>query len=107
MSERTAPLIRRSTRTRNKRDHGDIDVAFQLFSCGLVWDGNVTSKESRDHLIRNGYAVRYEGMSTLTGKGIVAFITSPTIWKSTLGRWRRWKRNPLIANADRIKRAMK
>ena len=99
-------FIRKEPRARNGMNNGDIDVAFQLFSCGMVWDGNVCSKDSRDHLVSEGYAVRHSGMQAMTGKGVMAFLTSPTIWRSAFGRWRNWKRNPLVADNARIKRAM-
>jgi hypothetical protein len=99
-------FIRKEPRASNGVNNGDLDVAFQLFSCGMVWDGNLSSKTSRDHLVSEGYAVRYNGMQALTGKGIVAFLTSPAIWASAWRRWRLWKDNPLVAAPDRIKRAM-
>lgn len=88
-------------------DSGDLDVAFQLFSCGMVWDGNLSSKDSRDHLVRNGYAVRHEGMQALTGKGVIAFLLHPIVWRSVVRRWRLWNRNPLLADASRIRSAMR
>lgn len=99
-------FIRKEPRARNGMNNGDLDVALQLFSCGMVWDGNLVSKESRDHFVREGYAVRHGGMQALTGKGVVAFLTSPSVWRSVVARWRRWGRNPLVADAARIQRAM-
>lgn len=54
-------LIRKCKLAQTGWNNGDLDVAFQLFSCGMVWDGNLTSKDSRDHLVREGYAVRAGG----------------------------------------------
>lgn len=99
-------LIRRCKHSRDGWNSADIDVAFQLFSCGMVWDGNLAAKEGRDHLVREGYAVRHEGMQALTGRGCIAFLTHPVIWRSAWRRWRLWKRNPLTADRDRVKRAM-
>jgi hypothetical protein len=99
-------MIRRCAETRCGWDHGDLDIAFQMFSCGMVWDGNLTSKESRDHFVRNGYAVRHDGMQSLTGKGTVAFLCTPRVWRSAWSRWRGWERNPLVADAARVRRAM-
>ena len=85
---------------------GDLDVAFQLFSCGMVWDGNLSSKDGRDHLVSKGYAVRHEGVTAMTGKGTVAFVTSIPVALSAWRRWRRWKKNPLVATPETVKRAM-
>jgi len=89
-------LIRRCKQSRSSWNNGDIDVAIQLFRDGMVWDGNLASKESRDHLVREGYAVRMAGFQALTGKGTVAFLLSPAIWRVVFVKWRRWRRNPLI-----------
>lgn len=99
-------IYRRSPKARNGYDNGDIDVAWQLFSCGMVWDGNLVSKSSRDYLVEQGYAVRHGGMQAMTGKGVAAFLLHHRTWISAWLRWRNWKRNPFIADADRIKRAM-
>ncbi len=99
-------MIRREPRAKNGWDNGDIDVAFQLFSCGMVWDGNLTSKQSRDHFVRNGYAVSHGGMQSLTGRGILHFLTTPAVWRSVWHRRWNWGRNPLVADEARIKRAM-
>lgn len=99
-------LIRKCSKSSNGWDNGDLDVAFQLFSCGLVWDGALVSKESRDHLVSTGYAVRYQGVQALTGKGTVAFLMSRAVWASAFRRWRNWKRNPLVASPDRVRRAL-
>ena len=99
-------MIRKESNSSNSYNNGDIDVAFQLFSCGMVWDGNLTSKDSRDYFVENGYAVRHDGMQSLTGKGALAFLMSPVIWKSAFNRYKNWHRNPFIADEARIKRAM-
>lgn len=78
-------------------DSATLDVAFQLFQHGMVWDGDLASKSARDYLVQNGYAVRAEGYQALTGKGKVAFLTSPVVWRSAFRRWRHWKRNPFVA----------
>lgn len=83
-----------------------MDVAFQLFSCGMVWDGNLSSKDGRSHLVAGGHAVRHQGMTAMTGKGTVHFLTTPAVWISAFRMWRLWKRNPLIADQDRVRRAM-
>lgn len=101
------PFIRNNPKARNGKNNGDIDVAFQLFSCGMVWDGNLSSKDGRDHLVREGYAVKHNGMQALTGKGAMAFVLSPTIWWAAYRRWRLWKRNPLVATPNRVKEAMR
>lgn len=99
-------MIRKCSRSSTGYDSGDMDVAFQLFSCGMVWDGNLSSKSGRDHLVANGYAVRHGGMQALTGKGVVAFLTTPAVWLSALRRARNWRRNPFVADADRVAKAM-
>lgn len=104
---RHVPMIRRSSRSQNGWNNGDLDVAFQLFSCGMVADGNLTSKESRTHLTACGYAVRYDGMQALTGKGVVAFLTTPAVWRSAWRRWRLWGRNPFVATPEQVHGAMR
>jgi len=99
-------MIRRCDRSQTGWNNADIDVAFQLFSCGMVWDGNLASKSSRDHFVTHGYAVRHNGMQSLTGRGVLHFLTTPAVWWSAFCRWRNWSRNPLVADAARIKRAM-
>ncbi len=99
-------MIRKEPRASDGWSGADGDVAFQLFSCGMVWDGNLSSKSSRDHFVAEGYAVRHEGMQCLTGKGIIHFLTTPHIWVSAWNRYRRWKSNPFIADAAKVKRAM-
>ena len=99
-------MIRREQRASNGWNNGDIDVAIQLFRSGMVWDGNLVSKESRSHFVANGYAVRHEGMQALTGKGILAMLCSYAVWRSVYLRVRRYRRNPLVTDAAGIKRAM-
>jgi hypothetical protein len=98
-------LIRRCQHSQTGWNSGDLDVAFQLFSCGMVWDGNLTSKSSRDHLVACGYAVRHQGMQAMTGKGVIAFLKSPAVYRSALRRWRSG-RNPFTADRARIEQAM-
>lgn len=99
-------MIRRCRHSQTGWNAGDLDVAFQLFESGMVWDGNLSSKSSRDHLVQNGYAVRHEGMQALTGKGTIAFLTTPAVWMAAFRQWRLWRRNPFIADEARIRRAM-
>lgn len=99
-------MIRRCKNSQTGWNSGDLDVAIQLFSCGMVWDGNLCSKAGRDHLVANGFAVRHQGMQALTGKGTIAFLTTPAIWASVFRQWRLWGRNPLTADAARIRSAM-
>jgi hypothetical protein len=101
-----APIFRKCKYSQTGRNAGDVDVAFQLFSCGMVWDGNLSSKDGKMHLVRNGFAVCHDGMTALTGKGIMACLASFHFWRSAFRRWRLWKRNPLIADEARIKRSM-
>lgn len=82
------------------------DVAFQLFSCGIVWDGNLASKQGRDYLVEHGYAVRRNGFQSLTGKGTVAFLLHPWTYRSAFLLWREWKRNPFIASKEQVERAV-
>ena len=100
-------FIRRCKHSQTGWNSGDLDVAFQLFSCGLVWDGNLCSKESRAYLVQSGYAVRHEGVTSLTGKGTVAFLLSPAVWRSAIRRWYRCRRNPFVASPDVVRRALR
>ena len=99
-------IYRRSKLSRNGWNSGDIDVAFQLFRCGMVWDGNLTSKASRDWLVEQNFAVRHDGMQSLTGRGVLRFMSHHRTWISAFRRWRRWKRSPFVADGDSIRRAM-
>jgi hypothetical protein len=96
-----------SDRAKMFRSNGDVDVAAQLFYCGMVWDGNLASKSSRDHFVRHGYAVKAEGYQSLTGLGVIGCFTSPRFLWGMFKRWRSWKRNPFIASKDQIKRALR
>lgn len=100
------PLIRREPRASNGWNNGDLDVAYQLLTCGMVWDGNLVSKDSRNHLVANGYAVRHDGMQSLTGRGVVAFLTHRAAWAMLWRRWWRYGGNPLVASEATVKRAM-
>jgi hypothetical protein len=99
-------IIRKEPRSSCGWNNGDLDVAYQLFTCGMVWDGNLCSKSSRDHLVAEGYAVRHGGMQAMTGKGVVAYLTHPRVWRYLFRRWRTAEGNPLIASPERIKNAM-
>lgn len=99
-------MIRRCERASNGWNNGDLDVAFQLFSCGMVWDGNLASKSSLGYFVLHGFAIRHGGMQSLTGKGIAHFLSTPAVWISAFRRWRLWGHNPLLADKARIHRAM-
>lgn len=99
-------IYRREPKSQSGWDSGDVDVAFQLFSNGMVWDGNLSSKSGRDHLVSHGYAVRHQGMQAMTGRGALAFLLHPHTWVSAFRYRRLWHRNPLVSDAERIKRAM-
>lgn len=62
------PIIRREPKASNGWNGGDIDTARQMRD-KAVWDGDLCSKTSRDHLVRNGYAFRSDGYQTLTEQG--------------------------------------
>lgn len=98
-------MIRRCEHSKSGWNSGDLDVAFQLFRCGMVWDGNLASKASRNHLVEHGFAVRREGFQALTGRGVVHFLTSRAVWASAWQRWRTWERNPFVASEAEIRRA--
>ncbi len=100
-------MIRRCKHSPDGWNHGDLDTAFQLFSCGMVWDGNVGRKASRAHLVRHGYAVRTDGMTALTGKGAIAFLLTPRVWLAAYRRRRLFRSNPFVASTDTIDRAMR
>jgi hypothetical protein len=102
-------IIREEPQASNGWNNGDLDVCKQLFSCGMVWDGNLVSKDSRDHLVRNGFAVRHDGMQSLTGKGTYAYLEF--MIKYNLKWWTiddlmKHIKNELIASPETIKRAM-
>jgi hypothetical protein len=99
-------LIRKCDKSRNGRNNGDLDVAFQLFTYGMVRDGNLASKSSRDHFVRSGYAVRHDGVQALTGKGTIAFMISFAVWRSAFNIWRRHHKNPFAVSSERARRAL-
>ena len=65
------PIIRREPKASNGWNGGDIDTARQMRD-KAVWDGDLCSKSSRDHLVKNGYAFRSDGFQMLTPAGIAA-----------------------------------
>lgn len=69
----TKPIIRREPKASNGWNGGDIDTARQLLD-KAVWDGDLCSKSSRDHLVSNGYAFRSDGFQMLTEKGKQALL---------------------------------
>jgi len=96
-------MIRKCKRSSDGWNSADMDVAFQLFKRGMVWDGDLCSKQARDHLVSGGYAVRgSSGMQALTGRGIVAFLTTPAVWISAWRRWRYRGVNPFVAAAKSV-----
>lgn len=99
-------LIRKCKHSQNGWNNGDLDVAFQLWRCAMVWDGNLTSKASRDHFVREGYVIRIVGQQALTGKGKMAFLFSRAVWRSAWQRWRLSKRNPFVGTPDEVQNAI-
>lgn len=99
-------IYRKCNHSKSGYNSGDADVAFQLFRCGMVWDGNLVSKDSRTYLVRNGYAVRREGFQALTSKGIVAFLLHRHTWARLFRMWRSGRRDLLIADEGEITRAL-
>ncbi len=82
--------IRKEPRSSSGWNNGDIDELVQMFKAAMTWDGNHCSKESRDHLIKHGYAYRSLGLTALTGKGKIAALfcwPMPRVW---FRKWRRW-----------------
>ncbi len=89
-----ARAIRKCKRSSNGWDGGDIDELVQMFQAAMTWDGNHSSKDSRDRLIYHGYAYRVEGLTALTGKGKIAALfcwPMPRVWFKV---WRRTGRTP-------------
>lgn len=81
--------VRKSKHASDGYNGGDIDELVQMFKAAMTWDGNHCSKESRDHLIANGFAYRVEGQTALTGKGKIAALLCwpmPRVW---FKKWRR------------------
>lgn len=70
-----------------RADSGDLDTAFQLFDRGLVWDGDLVSKESRNQFCWNGYVVHAKGYQAMTAKGTIAYLTTPAVWVYLIKRW--------------------
>jgi hypothetical protein len=85
---------------------GELDVAISLFLHGMVWDGNVASKDDRDRLVAAGYAVRHEGMQALTGAGTVALLLTPAFWRWAFRRTRCLNQNPFVATREQNRKAM-
>lgn len=84
--------IRKKPTASNGYNNGDIDELVQMFRAAMTWDGNHTSKSSRDWLIEQGYAYRHDGLTALTGKGKIAALfcwPMPKVWFSL------WRRNQL------------
>lgn len=80
---KTERAVRRCPHSSDGWNSGDKDELYQMFTAALTWDGNHASKESRDHLIANGYAYRVDGLTALTGKGKLAALFSwpmPRFW---------------------------
>ncbi len=85
-------IVRRSSKSSDGWNGGDIDTTLALFQTAIVWDGDIPSKTSRDHLVAAGYAGRHDGVQALTGKGKLAALFQwpmPRVW------WRRWRRGRL------------
>ena len=88
-------IIRRSPKSSTGWNGGDIDTVVGLFKSGLVWDGDLPSKTSRDHLVASGFAGRHDGVQALTGKGKLAGLLQwpmPRVW------WRLWRRGLLASS---------
>ena len=81
-----APIYRKEPKSSSGYNRGDIDTVFCLFRYGLVGDGFLPSTSSRDHLVEQGYAVRYQDVQALTGKGVVALIRQPRTYITILKR---------------------
>ena len=44
------------------------------FRFGPVWDGNLISKEARNHLVKSGFVTRCQGFQMLTEKGVEILV---------------------------------
>jgi len=66
-------IIRPEPKASNGWNGGDIDTARQMRD-SAVWDGDLCSKSSRDHFVKNGYAFRSDGFQILTDEGRRALI---------------------------------
>lgn len=92
--------VRKCSKSSDGWNSGDKDTLAVLFQYALVWDGSIPSKESRDYLIENGYAFRFDGLTALTGKGKLAALICwpmPAYW---LAVRRRWPKQPLFHRID-------
>jgi hypothetical protein len=68
------PMVRRDEAAPGGWSVADVETAIQLFACGMVMDGALVSRGSRDHMQAWGYVVRAGGFNALTGKGTLAFL---------------------------------
>lgn len=98
-------IIRRTKNASNGLNGGDLDTAFYMFRCGMIYDGNLPSKDSRNYFREQGYAVSYDGMTCLTGRGVVALLTNRHALWYAWRVWRRERRNPFFATARELSRA--
>lgn len=98
-------IIRPSDRSKSGYNNGDLDTAFAVLRCGQVYDGSLPSKDSRNHFVKNGYAVCYDGYTSLTGKGVWSLLTSWAGLVYAYRDWRRHKRNPFIASVPEQRNA--
>jgi len=48
-----------------------VEAILQLWRTGVVWDGNLVSKQGRDELVKQGLADRINGFNFLTKEGIL------------------------------------
>ena len=95
-------MIRLCERSKSGYNNGDLETAFVILRCGQVADGFLPSKDSRNHFTANDYAVYYDGYTSLTGKGVWAFLTSWAGLSLLYRHWRRYKSNPFIASPREI-----
>ena len=99
-------LIRKNPKSGNGWNNADIDTLFCLWNRGhvrgRVWDGDIPSKESRDHLVNGGYVARGDGHQWLTAKGRKAFLTSPLIEESAALRHVLLGYSPFVRNKRHI-----
>lgn len=54
-----------------------IDVLGQLYVSGPTWDGNVSSKDGRNELVRVGLAWHEHGYASLTPEGVRVAVEWP------------------------------
>ena len=77
------------------RSHADLETAFQFFEKKVVVDGDLCSKDSRNHFDREGYLHRGRGCQSFNLWGYVSFFCTWPVWKEIF--WRTIKpgyRNP-------------